>query len=337
LYWYMSFITPEVRRRASGTTFLEISKAAISEVPLRIPPTAEQERIVAAIEEEFSRIEAGVAAIARAQRRLNALVGAAMDSIVTEAAISDPGWRVLSPTQIAANVPNALAIGPFGSDLKVSDYRSDGVPLIFVRNIRERTFSGARLKFIAREKADELRSHAVRGGDVLITKMGDPPGDTAVYPTGLPNAILTADCIKLTPAAGFDAQYLALVMRTRRVRNEFLAATRGVAQQKLSLDRFKRQIHLPVPEFDEQVGIAQRLDLLASRVRKCADEMNEASRVAQALRSAVLVAAFSGRLGPQDPKDEPASVLLERTTRGREPSGAHPKRRSHGYRPKVSA
>ena len=83
---------------------------------------------------------------------------------------------------IKADSPNALAIGPFGSNLKVSDYRASGVPLVFVRNIRAKAFASGDLKFVSQAKAESLRTHRVRKGDLLVTKMGDPPGDSAVYP-----------------------------------------------------------------------------------------------------------------------------------------------------------
>jgi type I restriction enzyme, S subunit len=46
------------------------------------------------------------------------------------------GWAWASPDQLSSGEKHSLVIGPFGSDLKVSDYRGVGVPLIFVRNIR---------------------------------------------------------------------------------------------------------------------------------------------------------------------------------------------------------
>ena len=50
------------------------------------------------------------------------------------------GWTWASPEQLSSAAAYSFAIGPFGSNLKVSDYRSSGVPLIFVRNIRSSHF-----------------------------------------------------------------------------------------------------------------------------------------------------------------------------------------------------
>ena len=107
-------------------------------------------------------------------------------------------WCWATVEQLASTDKYALAIGPFGSNLKVEDYRKEGVPLVFVRNIRSNIFDGPDTCYISKEKANELRPHQVESGDILITKMGDPPGDACIYPDNRPTAIITADCIKWT-------------------------------------------------------------------------------------------------------------------------------------------
>ena len=47
-----------------------------------------------------------------------------------------------------------------------------GVPLVFVRQLEVVRFSEPNTKYVSTEKADELKAHWVRRGDVLITKMG---------------------------------------------------------------------------------------------------------------------------------------------------------------------
>ena len=80
-----------------------------------------------------------------------------------------------------------------------TDYRDKGVRLIFVRDIRREVFDDADARYVTMQKAKELHQHIVHGDEVLITKMGDPPGDTALYPQKAKPAIITADCIKLKP------------------------------------------------------------------------------------------------------------------------------------------
>jgi type I restriction enzyme S subunit len=53
-----------------GTSYPAVVDSQVRGMPFALPPTAEQERIVAAIEEQFSRLDVGVAALVRAQQNL---------------------------------------------------------------------------------------------------------------------------------------------------------------------------------------------------------------------------------------------------------------------------
>ena len=152
-----------------------------------------------------------------------------------------------------------MTIGPFGSNLKVKDYQKRGVPLIFVREIRSENFRREDTRFISPEKANELASHKVREGDVVITKMGDPPGDTSIYPKGHPDAIATSDCLKLSPnLAVTSAEFLKYIIRSPVVKDQVLGISRGVAQQKMSLARFKT-LAIPLPPIEEQRRIVDEM------------------------------------------------------------------------------
>ena len=187
------------------------------------------------------------------------------------------GWHYASPDQLTCFKKNALTIGPFGSSLLKSDYKSEGVPLVFVRDIRRQSFGGAETRFITFEKSVELASHTVLPGDILITKMGDPPGDTAIYPNCRPPAIITADCIKLSPHLGvINPQYLNFMLRAPQIAKQFASITAGVAQQKVSLERF-RCIALPIPPLAEQLRIVIKLEQLMDLIHRLEVQL-EASR-----------------------------------------------------------
>lgn len=88
--------------------------------------------------------------------------------------------REVTTAELGGSSKAALIIGPFGSSLKTSDFTDSGVPLIFVRDVRTGDFTKPRA-FISEEKARELRAHIALPGDLVVTKMGDPPGDVAIY------------------------------------------------------------------------------------------------------------------------------------------------------------
>jgi type I restriction enzyme S subunit len=230
------------------------------------------------------------------------------------------GWTWITPADVAANERHALAIGPFGSNLKVSDYKDSGVPLVFVRSIRASNFGGNDGPCVSPAKAEELRAHSIRGDDILITKMGDPPGDSTVYPTRCPPAVITADCIKwrVDPLRA-TPWFFAYAIRTHAARQQIATMTKGVAQKKISLERF-RAMRLPMAPLREQKAIVAAIESHFSRLDAATATLERVQRNLERYRASVLKAAVEGRLVPTEAElakkegrsYEPASVLLKR-------------------------
>ena len=211
----------------------------------------------------------------------------------TEALFELPeGWVWASREQVSAGEPYSLAIGPFGSSLKVSDYKTEGVPLVFVRNIRSGSFGGENTVYVTADKAVELSAHSVEPGDILVTKMGDPPGDVCRYPASRPPAVITADCIKLrVTKVGIDPVFIEYAMSSRVVQDQILGITKGVAQLKVNLANFS-SIALPLPPHAEQARIVAEVDRHLCIVREVEAEVDTNLKRAQALRQATLSKAF---------------------------------------------
>ena len=83
---------------------------------------------------------------------------------------------------------------------------------------------------------------------------------------------------------------------------------------------------VPVPPSNEQVRIADEGERQLSFIEACERAIMAAAGRSAALRRSVLKAAFEGRLVPQDPSDESASVLVERI-RAERRAGDSPKPR----------
>jgi type I restriction enzyme, S subunit len=78
VYYYLQRARDLARSLASGTTFLEISGKKAAQIPIPVPPLDEQERIVAEIEKQFTRLDAGVALLKRMQIALKRYRGSVL-------------------------------------------------------------------------------------------------------------------------------------------------------------------------------------------------------------------------------------------------------------------
>ena len=393
-FYYLASIRRHLIEQGKGGAQSNISNGLVRETSIPIAPLNEQQRIVAKIEELFSDLDAGVAALKRAKANLKryraSVLKAAVEGKLTEqwrakhpakepasallarilkerrlkwevdqlakfaAAKKEPpknwrdkykepaqpdtnglpelpeGWCWASVEQLVSEDRHSLAIGPFGSNLKVPDYRESGVPLIFVRNIRSGMFGGDGTKFVTAAKAIELNAHSTEAGDILITKMGEPPGDACLYPQGSPKAIITADCIKvrLHPLLP-DARLVVFAINSDTVRKQVVDITKGVAQQKVNLERFST-IAIPLSPRNEQHEIISEVATKLSQIDAAEMQIQHGLLRAARLRQSILKRAFEGKLVPQDPKDEPATALLKKLAQNQLQSGnsvAKPKAR----------
>jgi len=91
----------------------------------------------------------------------------------------------------------------------------------------------------------------------------------------------------------------------------------GGVQPNLNLSIIKR-ISINLPSRDEQTEIANRIEKAFAWIDRLAADATSARKLIDHLDQAVLAKAFRGELVPQDPNDEPASVLLDRIRAERE-------------------
>jgi len=179
---------------------------------------------------------------------------------------------------------------------------------VSVRNIRAGSFGGHDTVFISEKKAEELRAHGVASGDILVTKMGDPPGDVCIYPKDMPPAVITADCIKLPIADEYlSAQFFACAIESDLVQKQILGITKGVAQLKVSLGRFSA-IGLPLPPTLEQMRIVTEVDRHLSLIRETQTQVDANLKRVEGLRQSILRHAF---VGPIETKEQANPFLVE--------------------------
>lgn len=197
---------------------------------------------------------------------------------------------------VAAPVKNAIVDGPFGSNLKLSDYCARGVPVLQGKNITNDRFRWFDVRFISEGKAWELRRSKVSVGDLLIVKIGSI-GYSAIIDNlnGFPFAIIPANLAKVTlneevVFPKFIAQYLT----SPEVKRKLISLASKTAQPALSLTKIK-ELPVPLPPLPIQKQIAAILEK--------ADAAREKRRQANQLTEQFLQSAFLEMFG--DPVTNP--------------------------------
>ena len=108
--------------------------------------------------------------------------------------------------------------------------------------------------------------------------------------------------------------YYFWTSKTEALRN----IDQGAAQPNLNTDLLKTY-PVPLCSLPEQHEIVRLLDEQFEVIERNEREIDAALRRSEALRQAILIKAFTGQLVPQDPADEPASVLLARLRAQKQP------------------
>lgn len=285
LFWYLKYSIERIREMASGTTFREISGKVAKSIPVVLAPMSDQHRIVEAIEEQFSRIDAGIESLQRAKRNLKRLRAAAVQSMF------DARWPMV----------------PLGKVTEVSG----GIQKQPKRRARANAFPYLRVANVLRGKLDltevhemelfagELDRYRLELGDLLIVEgngSASQIGRSARWNGAIENCVHQNHIIRARPGGALDSKFLDIYWNSpslvRRVR---LAAASTSGLYTLSTSKIKA-IPVPVPSLIEQGRVVADIERQFSIIDSMAVTVDAGLAQADALRGAILARAFGGTL-----------------------------------------
>ncbi|WP_051960016.1 restriction endonuclease subunit S [Sphingobacterium sp. ML3W] len=177
---------------------------------------------------------------------------------------NDGDWLEISLIDTAdKNIKWSFTGGPFGSNLKASDYTSEGIRIIQLQNIGDGKFNDLYKIYTSVEKADELLSCNIYSGDIILSKMGDPVGRACIMPGESQRFVMASDGIRLAiNEKKYSKYFIFSLINSDIVRTRIENKSTGSTRKRIGLDVLKKIPLLLPKKREEQQKIAECLSLV---------------------------------------------------------------------------
>jgi type I restriction enzyme S subunit len=162
---------------------------------------------------------------------------------------------------------------------------------------------------------ERVRDLWIQPGDIFVERSNTPElvGIARLF-DGPPNFAVFPDLlIRVRVSSNLVLKFIEALFLSERTRSYFRFSAQGISGSMPKIDQSViEKLVVPLPPLAEQERIALELERHLVQLAATEQDIARGLRLAGHLRQAVLKSAFEGKLVPQDPNDEPASVLLER-------------------------
>ncbi|PZU27794.1 MAG: restriction endonuclease subunit S [Stenotrophomonas sp.] len=319
---YLSYLleSPEAQsffeNNAKGTAQKGVYLKTLGGMKVPVAPAAEQARIAQVLDGLLAQVDTLKARL----DALPALIKRFRQSVFSDAvsgALTN-SWRERNPAdvqdssdqlgQLIEEMRNGLSTKPNES--------SQGVPILRISAVRSGSVDQTDIRFLECDEV-EKRRYAIKKGDLLFTRYNgslDFVGvcglvkkashEIIVYPDKIIRVRCKTDIIL--------PEYLEIFFSECSTRQRVMNLVKSTSGQKGISGQDLKSLCVTYPGISEQLEVVRRVEQLFSFADQLEARLADARQRVDALTQSILAKAFRGELVPQDPNDEPASVLLER-------------------------
>ena len=281
-----------------------VSVNKLKDIEIPLPPLAEQGRIVAKIEELFAGIDAGVENLKAVKNQIALYRQSVLKSAFDGTLYKTTEWNFTSIGTVCDINPKTV----------LPDFSDDSI-VSFLPMPTVEAETGAFSPETVEYKKVKKGSTKFQNNDVLFAKI------TPCMENG--KSCVVRDLIQgvgfgstefhvLRCHAGMLPEYVFYFVVQKVFRSKAISFMTGAVGQKRVPADYLRDCEIPVPTLAEQERIVAEIESRFERADALETAVDRALNDAEKLKQAVLKKAFSGELVPQNPDDEPASVLLDR-------------------------
>lgn len=296
LYYFLSSAAAykQFDSLAAGSTVRNLNTDLVKRVTIPLAPRAEQQRIVAILDEAFAGLAAASTNVEKNLKNARELFDAVSKSVFQA---RDKSWQRLS---LEALLELGWIVshldGNYGNDYpRKEEFISSGVPYLSANCLENDSVDMSLAKFLSPERAASLRKGVAQNNDVLFAHNATV-GPVAMLYTEQPKVILSTSLTYYRCHPNHIApEYLAHYMRSPEFKAQYEAVMRQSTRNQVPITKQREFFHV-IPPLDEQRNIANKLDNLLREVRRLEELYFQRLSFISELRQSILQRAFSGEL-----------------------------------------
>ena len=194
---------------------------------------------------------------------------------------------------------------------KTPQYSENGYVFLSSKNVTSGKIDWDNVMYIPEDLHNELYSRlSPQKNDILLAKNGTT-GVAAIVDRDCVFDIYVSLALLRIVKYVISPEYLLSVIASSTIQDYFSSSLKGIGVPNLHLEHIRTSL-IPVSPLHEKHRIVEKLNELLSFVDTIESDKTDLQTIIQQTKSKILDLAIRGKLVPQDPNDEPASVLLER-------------------------